>query len=296
MQHTRRDILRGSLAVAGLGVLGFPEWALPVLAQGETLVPFTDLPPTFNPTPTAITRLVDIRTIDGPFTPKDQFFTTQHYGHPVVDPASFKLKVTGLVNTPLSLSLDDLKAMKPRSSWPASSARATGVRFQGLASNGKWTGIPLKAVLDQVGVKAEAREFVFFGADKGERRSGVPHREVHRRPAVRPEPDSRAGAVAGPLPGLGAQRRAADPAPGLAAAAARPGLVRRRQRQVARADSPAGRAVPGQVPGALVPDAEGRDDRRRDQVEGNRRHAHAAEVVHRAGHAAMAATRCWSSC
>ena len=41
-QHTRRDILRGGFAVAGLGILGIPEWALPALAQGETLVPFTD--------------------------------------------------------------------------------------------------------------------------------------------------------------------------------------------------------------------------------------------------------------
>ena len=43
-QTTRREILKGSLALAGLGVLGIPEWALPVLAQGETLVPFTDIP------------------------------------------------------------------------------------------------------------------------------------------------------------------------------------------------------------------------------------------------------------
>ena len=29
-------------------------------------------------------------------------------------------------------------------------------------------GVPLKTVLDKAGVKAAAREFVFFGADKGE--------------------------------------------------------------------------------------------------------------------------------
>ena len=41
---SRRTILRGGLALAGLGVAGIPEWALPLLAQGETLVPFTDIP------------------------------------------------------------------------------------------------------------------------------------------------------------------------------------------------------------------------------------------------------------
>ena len=40
-QATRREVLKGSLAVAGLGVLGVPEWVLPVLAQGEVEVPFT---------------------------------------------------------------------------------------------------------------------------------------------------------------------------------------------------------------------------------------------------------------
>jgi DMSO/TMAO reductase YedYZ molybdopterin-dependent catalytic subunit len=39
--------------------------------------------------------------------------------------------------------------------------------LQGLSGNGRWTGVPLKAVLDQAGVKAPAREFVFFGADHG---------------------------------------------------------------------------------------------------------------------------------
>jgi hypothetical protein len=51
----------------------------------------------------------DIRTIDGPFSPADRFFTTQHYGHPVVEPAAFRLKVTGEISRPLSLSLDDLR-------------------------------------------------------------------------------------------------------------------------------------------------------------------------------------------
>ncbi len=167
-QHSRRDVLRGTLALTGLGLLGFPEWALPLLAQGETLVPFTDLPPTFNPTPRADTRLVDIRAIDGPFTPRDRFYTTQHYGHPAVDAAAFRLTVTGLVNQTLSLSLDDLKKMKPQQLVAGFECSGNRRPFQGLASNGKWTGVPLKAVLDKAGVKAEAREFVFFGADKGE--------------------------------------------------------------------------------------------------------------------------------
>src|SRR5262245_56489480 len=92
MQHTRREILKGSLALAGLGALG--EWPLPALAQGETEVPFTDIPANANFTPAADRRTFDIRKIDGPFTPKDQFFTTQHYGHPDVDLTTYRLKVS----------------------------------------------------------------------------------------------------------------------------------------------------------------------------------------------------------
>ena len=166
-QNTRRDILKGGLAVAGLGSLGFPEWALPALAQGETVVPFTDLPANINLTPAADRRIIDISKIGGQFTPRDQFFTTQHYGHPDVDPAAYRLKVSGLVDRPLTLSLDELKKMG--NSELVFGFECSGNRrpLQGLSSNGRWTGVPLRTVLDRAGVKSDAREFVFFGADHG---------------------------------------------------------------------------------------------------------------------------------
>ena len=41
-QPTRRQVLIGGAATGALAALGLPEWILPVLAQGESLVPFTD--------------------------------------------------------------------------------------------------------------------------------------------------------------------------------------------------------------------------------------------------------------
>ena len=35
-------------------------FSVPALAQGETVVPFTDLPATFNPTPTPDRRVLDV--------------------------------------------------------------------------------------------------------------------------------------------------------------------------------------------------------------------------------------------
>jgi DMSO/TMAO reductase YedYZ molybdopterin-dependent catalytic subunit len=164
---TRRQVLKGGLAVTGLGLMGVPEWVLPALAQGETLVAFADMPENL-PAGRADTRLVDVRKIDGPFTPKDQFYTVQHYGHPTVDAATFKLKVSGMVDRPRSFSLDDLRKVKTSEFIAGFECSGNRRPLQGLCSNGRWTGVPLKNVLDAVGVKDQAREFVFFGADKGE--------------------------------------------------------------------------------------------------------------------------------
>ena len=167
-EHSRRQILKGGLAVAGLGLLNIPEWAMPALAQGETVVPFTDLPDNVRFDTPPFRRMLDIRTIDGPFTPKDKFATTQHYDHPEVDLSTWKLKVSGLVDKPIQLSLDDLKKMGATDLVVGFECSGNRGPVNGLCGNGKWTGVRLKKVLDAAGVKASAREFVFFGADKGE--------------------------------------------------------------------------------------------------------------------------------
>ena len=167
-QTTRRDILKGSLAVAGLGVLGIPEWAMPALAQGETLMEFTDLPDEITLIRGPDRRIIDVRHIDGFFTPINDFFTTQHYGHPEIDTATYRLRVSGLVDEPLTLSLADLRAMPSRELVFGFECSGNGGPLNGLSSNGRWTGVPLRAVLERAGVNVEAREFVFFGADHGE--------------------------------------------------------------------------------------------------------------------------------
>src|SRR4051812_33912090 len=94
--QSRRSLLR-QLGLAGLGLslAEVPSWALtsdflgPLAVADDDIVPFTDIPATFNPISSPTNRFLDIRTINGPFTPRDQFFTTQHYGHPEVDPAAF---------------------------------------------------------------------------------------------------------------------------------------------------------------------------------------------------------------
>lgn len=165
---TRRETLKRGLAAASLLAL-VPEWALPVLAQGEADVPFTDIPATFNPAPAdGARRMLDIRKIDGLITPSDQFFFIQHYNKPEIDPAAFKLKLTGLVSKPAELSLADLRAMRSVEIVNGYECSGNSPRaMQGLSSNGRFTGVRLRDVLNRVGVGDKAREVVFFGADRG---------------------------------------------------------------------------------------------------------------------------------
>jgi DMSO/TMAO reductase YedYZ molybdopterin-dependent catalytic subunit len=165
---TRRDTLRGGLAAAAALVL-VPDWALPALAQGEVDVPFTDIPAAFNFNPPGgARRFLDLRKIDGPITPADQFFFIQHFNKPEIDAATYRLKLTGLVNRSTELSLADLRSMRPVdvvNGYECSGNNAGAL--QGLSSNGRFTGVRLRDVLRRAGVEDEAREVVFFGADMG---------------------------------------------------------------------------------------------------------------------------------
>jgi DMSO/TMAO reductase YedYZ molybdopterin-dependent catalytic subunit len=146
------------------------ELPVPARAQGEVDVPFTDLPANFNPSANlnGPTRQYDIRKIDGMLTPKEQFFTTQHFMKPEIDAAKYKLKFSGMVNKPSEFTLADLKAMKSVELVNGFECSGNSPRaIQGLSSCGRFTGVRLSAVLKQLGVNPKAREVVFFGSDRG---------------------------------------------------------------------------------------------------------------------------------
>jgi DMSO/TMAO reductase YedYZ molybdopterin-dependent catalytic subunit len=167
-QVTRRETLRRGLAATSLLAL-VPDWATPALAQGDIEMPFTDIPATFNPNnPNATSRLLDIRKIDGPFTPKEQFFAVQHFNRPEIDPATYRLKFTGMIHKAAEFSLADLRAMRPAEVAAGYECSGnSGRSMQGLASCGRFTGVRLSNALKQVGVQPRAREVVLFGSDRG---------------------------------------------------------------------------------------------------------------------------------
>ncbi|MBS0560361.1 MAG: molybdopterin-dependent oxidoreductase [Proteobacteria bacterium] len=115
----------------------------------------------------------------GVFTPNDRFFVRWHYAviPTSIDVESFRLNVHGAVDKPLTLSLADILAMPGRIEYAAVNQCSGNSRgfFQprvpggqwanGAMGNAKWTGVPLKAVLDRAGVKAGAVQVRFNGLD-----------------------------------------------------------------------------------------------------------------------------------
>jgi DMSO/TMAO reductase YedYZ molybdopterin-dependent catalytic subunit len=116
--------------------------------------------------------------LGGDVTPERRFFRRNHFPMPVLDPASWRLAVGGLVREPLSLHLSELREL------PAESVTVTlecagngrtgfsppvpGERWDlGAVSTACWTGARLSDVLDRAGIRPGAREVVFRGADGG---------------------------------------------------------------------------------------------------------------------------------
>jgi DMSO/TMAO reductase YedYZ molybdopterin-dependent catalytic subunit len=73
--------------------------------------------------------------------------------------ADWRLTVGGLVESPASFSLADLRAMSQRTQITRHDC------VEGWSAIGKWTGVPLGALLGQVRLQGDARYIVFHCAD-----------------------------------------------------------------------------------------------------------------------------------
>lgn len=77
----------------------------------------------------------------------------------------WKLEIGGLVDTPISLSLDDIKAM-PSVDLVYTMTCISNPVGGDLIGSPRWRGVPLKAVLEKAGVKSEAKWYVWEAADR----------------------------------------------------------------------------------------------------------------------------------
>lgn len=163
---SRRKVLKGGMMAAGAAAA--PSFILPALAQGERLVPFTDVPESFQipPQQPNSTYWQDTREISEFVTDNEDFYLVQHYGQPEVDNDAWRLRVTGMVDNELEFSLSDLMNGNTVEQQVGFECGGNSQRlFHGLIGNANWRGVSLRDILQRAGIQDGAKEVVFFGTD-----------------------------------------------------------------------------------------------------------------------------------
>jgi DMSO/TMAO reductase YedYZ molybdopterin-dependent catalytic subunit len=170
LELTRRDlVLKGAAAFAAYAVLHSTRANAYPTRPGETVLPWLDQPAE-NPVPQIVQNQLVWEEMDSWITPNEKFFSITHFNRPVIDPATWKLEIDGLVNQPLSLTLEDIKS-RPRQevTYTIECSGNTGLPFlTGVIGNATWAGTPLAPLLEEAGVQPEAIEVIFWGTDAGE--------------------------------------------------------------------------------------------------------------------------------
>jgi DMSO/TMAO reductase YedYZ molybdopterin-dependent catalytic subunit len=141
---------------------------------GDVVLPWLDQPPPAPFPPEDGGSQLVWEELDSWLIPPEKFHFVTHYGVPTgldLAAASWHVGVTGLVATPLSLSLPDLKARTRREvdfTLECSGNNGTGLPFAtGFIGNARWAGTPLAPVLEEARLLKDAVEVVFYGIDGG---------------------------------------------------------------------------------------------------------------------------------
>tara|TARA_Y100001949_G_C15985430_1_gene330370 strand:+ start:1818 stop:2981 length:1164 start_codon:yes stop_codon:yes gene_type:complete len=162
---SRREMLKqAGLVSVGLAVTPVPGWPASWFKQEVTVVPFTDMANYRG----ASRMAQDLRELTSWLTPTEDFFSIGHYGTPEVDASAYRLQVTGLVERPITLTLDELKArpkVEPTTVFECS-GNSRGL-VHGMVGNATWAGAALIPLLAEVRPTADSREVYFWGADTG---------------------------------------------------------------------------------------------------------------------------------
>jgi DMSO/TMAO reductase YedYZ molybdopterin-dependent catalytic subunit len=111
-------------------------------------------------------------------TPSGLHYLLSHFDICDLDARTWRLEVTGLVERPLSLSLEDLKQLPQVTlpvtlecagngrafTWPRAIAQPW---IREAVSTANWSGVPLSSVLRMAGLHSNGADVVFWGADHG---------------------------------------------------------------------------------------------------------------------------------
>ncbi len=127
---------------------------------------------------------------DGIIVPNGLFFDRSHGGVATIDPNKYRLMIHGLVEKPIVLTLEQLKRYPSESrihfiECPANgSAEWRGPQFnsiqfiKGMMSSAEWTGVKLSVLLEDLGLKPEAKWMLAEGSDASEMGRSIPIEKV----------------------------------------------------------------------------------------------------------------------
>lgn len=118
-----------------------------------------------------------LHDLDGIITPSGLCFERHHSGVAEINPADHRLMINGLVDKPLVFTMEDIRRM-PRvnkiyflecaanSGMEWRGAQLNGCQFtHGMIHNVMYTGVALKTLLDEAGLKPNAKWLMLEGAD-----------------------------------------------------------------------------------------------------------------------------------
>ena len=126
-----------------------------------------------------------LETLRDPITPVGLHYLLIHFDIPEVDMQAWRLRIGGVVERPLELTLDELRA-RPKQTHAVTlecagngrallSPRAVSQPWLSEAvGTAAWTGTPLAPLLEEAGLLPDALEVVFTGIDRGVQ-GGVEH-------------------------------------------------------------------------------------------------------------------------
>ena len=136
--------------------------------------------------PVSSINFTPLHDLDGIITPNGLCFERHHGGVARVDPAQHRLMIHGLVDKPLVFTMEDLKRF-PRenhvyflecaanSGMEWRGAQLNGCQFtHGMIHNVMYTGVPLRFLLEEAGVKPSGKWLLVEGADAAAMTRSIP--------------------------------------------------------------------------------------------------------------------------
>ncbi|WP_417510722.1 sulfite dehydrogenase [Methylophaga sp.] len=119
-----------------------------------------------------------LEELQGTITPNGLHYERHHNGVPDINPSSHEIMIDGLVDKPLTFSIDALKRYpqitkicfiecggNSNAGWRSAPIQSAAGYVHGLVSNAEWTGVPLRLLLNECGIQAEAKWAIAEAAD-----------------------------------------------------------------------------------------------------------------------------------